>query len=1268
MYKIYLSLLLTLSIFVSNHSYSQGYSFEHLTYDGVLDNESILTIANDSKGQLWFGGEYNLFKYNSEKIKDVALSPSFQNLGRYITQIYIDEIDNIHIGTDEGLIVYNIEKDSILIDKTKSPIKNSITAIKKFGSNLLVASYEGLYSLKYDQKSNKYIVQKKLYDTKVTSITQGNQPIYFAAKNNIYFIKDNKSNPVKTITLPSNVREIKTIEIIKDQIWIGTRYNGLFIVNKDQTITNLKQSNSNLPSDDIRKIIHYGDKILVGGLKGLSIIDSKGKIENYYHNPKNLKSISQNSIYDIYIDKQHTIWVGTYYGGINAIYPNLKPINNISHQENTTYPIHSLIIKAIAENKSHIYIASDEKGVLAINKQTKSSEILPTTSLLVKDIIFHGDYLYITQTNGGIDRYNIKTNKIENTFYNKNIIKNKNIQFLASTSDHIFVTDRNHIYSIGASGTTNQYNELKERIIDELITDKNDVVYTISNASVWKKKPNEDRFKQILKSEYFSIELNEKNELYLSTENEIFVLKNNKVIPIYKSKSNNLGYFKVRNNKLWIGTNTGIIQYDLNTKQQILITKEDGLNTNSYQYSSFYINDDGVLYAFNSNGINYFDPNKLFINNTIPNVILQKFKVFDQELAIQNKGDYNQYQVELDHDQNFINIEFASSNLINPKKNTYKYKLEGFDKDWKTTNLPIAEYTNIPPGEYKLVIFTANNDQIWSTIPFEIHTIVHPPIWRTWWAYLTYIILFASITYLIIKTITERKVLINSEKEYQKKIKFFTQISHEIRTPLTLITVPIEDIVANSTDNPNVNQKAKKLQKNANKLLNIVNELLDFKKIDDGKSEIDLQPIDIKAYLEEYFYLFTDLALAKNLNFYIKTLEASSQVLIDTKHFDKVIYNLLSNAIKYSNEGGTVYLEAQTHNNNYQIQIVDNGIGISDNNQFKIFEEYYRDPKSQDIIGNGIGLALTKEIITLHKGNITCEIKNVNNENLTVFTVSLPLSTVKHQVVNPPIEESIVLENIIHFDNQRQETILIVEDNQELSETISNIFEGSYNILKAYNGAEALELATKNLPDIIISDLMMPKMNGFELTEQIKQNIVTAHIPVVMLTAVTTKESHITGLKYGANVYLEKPFNPSVLSYTIQNLLQIASKNRTEFNILNNNITNEIDLKLIEKIENILDKNLANNEFGVDEFSKELGVSQSVLYKKLKAITNLSINNYVKQYRFKKSLELLLSENNISEVAYAVGFSDRKYFSKEFKKQFGFTPTEYIEQKKSGQD
>lgn len=1254
-----------------NTAFAQQLRFQQLQSNHALDNQSILTIDQDRYRRLWFGGKDKLYVYDSRNIKDIFENDSIFINGEYLNKIAIDQHNNIFLGTAYGLLVYSIDQQKYIVSNKKRLINGQIKDVKTWRDKTLAASSHGLYVIGFDVHKKTYLIEEQLSELNIQTLDfKDDNTIIFSSGLKLFEKRLQQDAPTNEseITLPVQHDFITSICIANNELWIGTNNNGIFIYRQSKLVKSINESNSILLSNNIRKIKEIEGEVLIGTLKGLTSIDKNGTLTNSTHEINVPWSISQNSIYDIYRDDQNILWVGTYFGGLNAVYPNAIPLQTLTSKPTSRYRLDSEIVSSIAEDKDIFYIGTEETGLQAINKKTGLSKNIPISSNLIKHLLISDDKLYIAQHNGGLSILDIKTNRLRNhVFISNQNPKAQNInKILVDINKVIFLATDFGIFQFDEDTGGHFYEEMKGAAVNQIIDNLSDGIFAVGYSKLWYKSYHKEKFEVVnsvgINSPIRNLSIDENRDIWVSTDHQIYLLNNQSLSLVYENKDLVFGNFINLNNHLWICSNNGLLRYNLNTKRLHILTTEDGLTTNFLQNSKLYVNQN-EFFVTSLKGINIFNPQELKFNNQAPSVLLSTFSILDKEILLKrtNGGKDTSYNITLPYNQNYFSVEFASTNFIKPQKNKYKYKLEGFDKDWKQTNYPIARYMNIAPGVYTLSMMASNNDGVWAETPLSVNIHITPPFWKTWWAYVLYVLFTLALLHFIIRFIVERQLLLNTEKEHEKKIKFFTQISHEIRTPLTLITVPIEDIIQATQDLPSVQSKAKRLQKNANKLLGIVNELLDFKKIDDGKEKLTLSSVRIKPYLEEFFYLFSDIAVIKHLHFYIRYIEDVGMIQLDAKQFDKALFNLLSNAVKYSHDGGTVFLEAMVVNNDYIIQIADNGIGVSENNQFRIFEEYYRDPKAEDIVGTGIGLALTKRIIEQHKGVIDCTTEEIEDQQFTVFKIKIPLKYLTRNRSTAP--ESPEPQTVISKTTTTllgKETLLLVEDNRELSEATANLFKDHYNVLTAYDGEEGLQYALKYLPDIIISDVMMPKMNGIDMCEKIKSNVLTAHIPLILLTADTNESSHISGLEFGANVYLHKPFHTHVLLLTVKNLLDLASDKRRKFDIQAPSLHSEIDYTFLIKIEEIIDQHLLNPTFSVDFLSKEMGMSPPILYKKLKAITNLSVNNFIKQYRFKKAIDLLRSEKNISEVAYAVGFSDRKYFSREFKKNFGVNPSEFV--------
>lgn len=1258
----------------------QNFSFETLTQDNVLDKQAVLTIAQDKKGKLWFGGGNNLFVYDSQTILNLRVQDSIFNKLDYINKICINDKDDLFIATATQVFIFNIDKRKAVLRKGKPFIEKLVVSdIQILSGHIFLCTNRGLYiaipasgsydfKLILDRPHTQTIVQTGLNSYTIAS-SQGLESFIYKNK------RISKIHSLGFPVLPLKERIFSTMHFKDNMLWVGTKLHGLFLFNfSSRNWRNLREENSNLLSNNVRKIIRNANgELLIGTLKGLSVFTGSPAFTNYKHNTSIQNSLSQNSIYDIFVDNQKVIWLGTYFGGINAVYPDLIPIRSYSTRSLLKQRLNSDIVGSFAVSKNAAWIGTEEEGINKIDKITGNTSPQPklTRSNLIKDLYVRDEKLYAAQYGGGYSIIDLKSGNTKNYLLEKDLLNLKNniYSIYVDPAQRIYLGTNKGLYIKEQEKPPQFDSSLAANTIDEIQADDKQHIYFLQSGRLFRRKTFSTTIHPIKQVDSLYINgfyVAPNGNIWLTSKGDLyhFDLKDRLTL-IARFPNNTLGWPVMIDKHFWISSKNGLIFFDPSTKYHTVLNQYDGLPVKNMQGAKVYSSDAAVLFVTTLNGLVSIDTRKITFNQKKPNVLFRNIFLEDTPLnygRIQRGDRSNSYQLQLRYDENFITVNFSSSNFIKPQKNRYRYKLEGFDKDWIETNTPSIRYTNIPEGRHTLTVYASNNDGIWSSTPLQIHITIKPPIWRTWWAYLLYAGLFTLGVHFVIKFVVERQMLINSEREQEKKIKFFTQISHEIRTPLTLITAPLDEIITETANLSTTQSKIKRIKKNAVKLLGVVNELLDFKKFDDKHFILKQNDIPFKEYIEDTFYLLNDLAQNKHINYYIRKLDAVGLQSIDPVQFDKVMFNLLSNAIKYTPENGTVYLELLESEDSVIINIVDNGIGIATDNQFKIFEEYYREEQANDSIGTGIGLALTKQIILQHQGEIRCFTMKDEQGEWTVFSLRLPkLSKVRVSSPTDPMVTAIDNSNLATPaapDRSLQQTILIVEDNRELLDTIVHLFQESYTVITAVNGEDALTKAQEYIPDLILSDLMMPYMNGAQLCQAIKTNITTSHIPVILLTAVTDSDSQTQALQFGANIYLTKPFDNRLLFLSVQNLIAISRKKSREFQVKKTDFDNELDAQFIATLDQLIEANIQSEDFDVNFISRNMGMSAPILYRKLRAISNLSINNYVKMYRLNKARVLLKSSMNISEVAYSVGFSDRKYFSKEFKKHFGHNPSE----------
>ncbi|HLP06197.1 MAG TPA: ATP-binding protein, partial [Paludibacter sp.] len=627
-------------------------------------------------------------------------------------------------------------------------------------------------------------------------------------------------------------------------------------------------------------------------------------------------------------------------------------------------------------------------------------------------------------------------------------------------------------------------------------------------------------------------------------------------------------------------------------------------------------------------------------------------------------------KIELRYNQNFISIGFSALNYVNPSQTYYRYRLEGLDNDWREISAAngdgSATYTNLAPGTYELQVEAANNSKEWSANVAHLTIIVHPPFWKTPLAYLLYLVLVCSAILLIYKNMQQRARNLtarrNAEKLNHMKFAFFTNISHEFRTPLTLILTPLESLLK-EIKGTEIGNRLRPVYRNAQELLNLVNQLLDFRRLEIHGEKLNLSFGNISAFASQFEEIFSRLAFERKISFHVNCSPDELLVFFDNSKLYKVINNLLSNAFKFTPDGGEITLDLKRVEDNIVIRVIDNGQGIPENEIAHVFDRFYQASGVEG--GSGIGLHLVKEYVELHNGTIEAEsLPGIK----TVFTVRLPMDLSPETSNGVEAYEPVIEPGEHAFPNNCSYKLLVVEDNEELRHFLVSELYKSYQLIEAKDGVEGLEKAIAEQPDLIISDVMMPRMDGVELCRKIKSELATSHIPVILLTARASEEQRMTGYEAGADEYLAKPFNMDILLMRIAKLIdnqRIRQKRFTEKVEINpSEITiTSLDEQLVQKALALIECNMGNGDYSVQQLSQDLAMDRTVLYKKLQSITGLAPLEFIRSIRIKRAAALLTQgKYPVAEVAEMVGFNTQKYFSRYFKEAFGATPSQYVQQ------
>ncbi|HVX28322.1 MAG TPA: ATP-binding protein [Parafilimonas sp.] len=753
-----------------------------------------------------------------------------------------------------------------------------------------------------------------------------------------------------------------------------------------------------------------------------------------------------------------------------------------------------------------------------------------------------------------------------------------------------------------------------------------------------------------------------------------------------------------KHGNFWCSSNKGIFRFNPRDYSVLSFTEKDGLQGNEFNgYQYIHFPDDKIAFG-GTEGWTMFDPDSVRIDQYQPEIALTDIDINNQPVSKyddwKGRSVVSTNTMHLSYNQNFLTFRFVALESNAPEKLQYRYQLTGIDKGWINAGTQnSANYTDLSPGTYDLKLNATNTDGIWSNHIKTVHIVIAPPWWQTWWAYVLYAVATACIIWLVfsarLKQAKAKQEIALKQKETEQlkavdelKSRFFSNITHEFRTPLSLILSPVEQMQQHVNDAGFISRNLTVVHRNAQQLLRLINQLLDMSKIESGNMLLSFSRGDIKLFIEECVHSFYSSAKEKNIDLKFYASATEKEYLFDTDKIEKITFNLLSNAIKFTPENGniTVHLsidKMNEHDNQLRLQVSDSGIGIDEEYQPYIFNRFYQIDTSstRKYEGTGIGLALVKELVQLMNGSI--ELKSKKGEG-TTFIVALPVQTATTEMVpqwNKTMSSADTLTvKIINTDTEVETAvknnlplILIVEDNDELRAFIAECLQKKYRTLSAANGKQALQIAKEELPEIIISDIMMPEMDGYALCKEIKSNVATDHIALILLTAKTAHESVMEGLISGADDYVTKPFHFDELELRIHNILQRQDRLRLFFQSQLKNPeasiqTKETENSFIANLYLILDEHLDDTTLSVEKLATKAAVSSRTLNRKLSSIVGLSANELIKQYRLKRSIEFLKSGNNVSETAYSVGFETHSHFTTSFKSFFGVTPSEYLHQ------
>ncbi|HZY35027.1 MAG TPA: two-component regulator propeller domain-containing protein [Mucilaginibacter sp.] len=983
---------------------------------------------------------------------------------------------------------------------------------------------------------------------------------------------------------------------------------------------------------------------------GLIYFDRKnGTFKPYLHDANNPNSLTNNVVVCLYIDHDQKLWIGTYFGGLDCFDGNR--FTHYKHNDADPGSISEDRVCSITEDAEHHLLAGTLSGGFNVLDGKKGS---------------FTHYVYNSRENAIHSNYvsRMLVDSHKNlwvvTSYGVDVLQHKTNQFIH------YIHNEKDPYSLISNNTNN------------IMEDSYGLIWVSTREGIGIFEYKTGRFTNISKQDG---------------------LPDNTVIDMQEYDKNNV----------WVSTMNGISDIVVDRSRSgpkfrfINYNETEGLQGREFTENSSLKTREGELLFGGGNGFNLFKPSNLHTNTTIPKLVFTNFQVFNQSVDVGQKINgrvilpqsiTDSKSLTLRYDDNAFALEFAALNFFDPDKVKYQYMMQGFDPGWIVADNKIrkATYTNLDPGDYVFKVRATSNEN-WGDSSITLNIKVLPPFWKTAWAYTLYtVFIVGSLLYLRRRGIEKLKAQFVIEKEREEahrmheldlmKIKFFTNVSHEFRTPLSLIMAPVDKILRQIAE-PDIQRQLLLVNRNAKRLLNLVNQLLDFRKMEYQELKLHERNGDIITFIKDLSYNFTDIADQKEIKFIFDSEAGSFYTSFDHDKIERIIFNLLSNAYKFTHQGGQVsvllnLIEKGTDEKLLEIRVIDTGIGIARDKQERIFEPFIQNdiPGSMLNQGSGIGLSITKEFVKLHRGEIFVE--SEFNEG-SCFTVLLPVR---------PVNKNIFTDGDLVFDHSseflpdeasskngfykegkdvKKPTILLVEDNDDFRFYIKDNLKACFNIIEAENGKKGWQKALAQHPNLVVSDISMPEMNGNDLCLKIKNDKRTSHIPVILLTALTGEDQQLKGLETGASDYLTKPFNFEILQSKIRNILSQQEHMRKTYQKQVDVTPTEVsvdspDELFIKKVLVLIDHNISNPNFSVEELSHEVFVSRYTLYKKILAMTGKTPNELVRSMRLKRAVQLLETGHlTISQICHKVGFKSQKYFVKTFKTEYNTIPSRYLE-------
>jgi ligand-binding sensor domain-containing protein/signal transduction histidine kinase/AraC-like DNA-binding protein len=1290
-----------------------GYQFttyRHNLYDdNSLSGNFVKTITEDRDGILWIGTDNGLCSFDKSTQKftvyrhdsNLAYSISHNN----VLSIVCRQNGDLWIGTEHGLNL----------------LKKGTKVFKRYFKN--------------ETASN------TLKDDHINTIFEDDQnTLWIGTRNKGLHKLINPNQPAFKIveyankTISTLSKDVKSILKVNKSLWVGTA-NGVYSLNNNGTLSEYPKINQMLSSNIVRTIIaDEKQNLWIGTYNGLNYLDLKTqKVTIFKNEPTDEGSLSHNSIRSLYIDQSNILWVGTFFGGLNILRTNAIQFRYFKSNPLINNTLSYDVISEMTEDQNgNIWIATEGGGLNFYSYQKKSFEHINRfggkniNDKTIKSVLLDSKgNLWLGTHLNGLLKLDFRKNKLFNYILNEEESLSTGQKSITELHE-----DEHGIIWVGTNKGLFTFNPstLKKEKIGLTVNDPIiSSIYQDLNKNLWlgTKKNGLITYNNSIKQHYVtnknnksSIGSNAINCIFEDSKKRLWIGTDGGGLNRFKSENQSFIRYTVKdglvNNivhgieedndeKLWVSTSGGLSKFNPNSGYFRNYNSTDEIPISDFNEDAVLKHSSGQLFFGGFNGLLSFWPKQMMDSPITPQVMFTGLKLFNKdvipndETGLLTASINNTQQIKFTHKQNIFTIDFIGLNYEQFGQNQYAYILEGLESDWNYVgDKTSATYTNLSPGDYIFKVKAGNTDGVWGQDVLSINITKLPPFWKTSWAYLIYsfvaVLLFFLIRkYFLIKLNLENRLKLQRlEKEQienltKLKLKFFTNISHDFRTPLTLIHGPLQELkskMGTSEMNGHINL----ISKNVNLMLRLINQLMDFRKLNSGNLSLNVQFEPLVPFIREVALSFKEHSKKSAINFTVNTQLGNDNFWFDKDKIEKILYNLLSNAFKHTPKHGNVAISVSTTGNDdnktIQIKVNNTGHGIEKEDIDKIFNRFYqsKNEKEYSTMGTGIGLSFVQDMVKLHKGEITLKSEL---DKYTEFTISIPgydAYTNEEKIYVNDIALSkqrstdLIVDDLLNKKKEKsfkrkeaskKGTVLIVEDNIDLRNFLIHTFSPLYNVISAENGKKAIEIALKKLPDLILSDIMMPICSGTEMCRTLKEDIKTKHIPIILLTARTANSIELDSYDCGADDFVSKPFDIEVLKAKASSLMttkaNIIDFARHKVLLNQDEISkNSADEEFFIKLSEYIKENIENPKLNVKQASEDLGLSRVHLYRKVRSITGKSPVEFIRDFKLSVAAELLEKDYyNINEICYKTGFQDISYFRKCFKKKYNVSASAY---------